>query len=83
MAMLGDLGVAGHMRNTESLVEAYLTAERDMVTAVDAVGAAVPLPDDRTVPVGRAKFDALSGRRRKRAWITVRVSASTLLPAHL
>jgi hypothetical protein len=60
------------MREIESLVEAYLNAERDLVAAVDAEGGAVPLPDGRTVTVGRAEFDALLGERRKRAWIVVR-----------
>jgi hypothetical protein len=52
----------------ESLVEVYLTAEHDLVAAVDAAGGAVPLPDGRTVTLGRAEFDALLGKRRKRAW---------------
>jgi hypothetical protein len=60
------------MREIESFVEAYLNAERDLVAAVDAEGGAVPLPDGRTVTVGRAEFDALLGERRKRAWIVVR-----------
>jgi hypothetical protein len=60
------------MRHIESLVEAYLTAERDLVAAVDAAGGAVPLPDGRTVTLGRAEFDALLGERRKRAWIIIR-----------
>jgi hypothetical protein len=39
---------SGHprMREIESLVEAYLTAERDLVAAVDAAGSAVPLGPD-------------------------------------
>jgi hypothetical protein len=60
------------MRDIESLVEAYLVAERDLVAAVDAEGGAVPLPDGRTVTVGRAEFDALLGERRKRAWVIIR-----------
>jgi hypothetical protein len=60
------------MSKIESLVEAYLTAERDLVAAVDATGGAVPLPNGRTVTVGRAEFDALLGERRKRAWVIVR-----------
>jgi hypothetical protein len=60
------------MREIESLVEAYLTAERDLVAAVDAAGGAVPLPDGRTVTLGRAEFDALLGERRKRAWVIIR-----------
>ena len=39
---------------------------------VDAVGGAVPLPDGRTVTVGRAEFDALLGELRKRAWVVIR-----------
>ena len=64
------------MREIESLiVETYLTAERDLVAAVDAAGGAVPLPDGRTVTVGRAEFDALLGERRKRAWVVIRKQA--------
>jgi hypothetical protein len=63
------------MRKIESLVEAYLTAERALVAAVDAAGGAVPLPDGRTVTVGRAEFDALLGERRKRAWVIIRKPA--------
>jgi hypothetical protein len=53
----------------------YLTAERDLVAAVDAAGGAVPLPDGRTVTVGSAEFDALLGERRKRAWVIIRKQA--------
>ena len=60
------------MREIESLVEAYLIAERDLVMAVDAAGGAVPLPDGRAVTVGRAEFDMLLGERRKRAWVVIR-----------
>jgi hypothetical protein len=60
------------MREIESLVEAYLVAERDLVEAVNAVGGSVPLPDGRTITVGRAEFDALLGGRRKRAWVLIR-----------
>ena len=60
------------MREIESLVEAYLIAERDLVAAVDAARGAVPLPDGRTVTVGRAEFNALLGERRKRAWVVIR-----------
>ena len=60
------------MSEIESLVEAYLVAERELVAAVDAAGGAVPLPDGRTVTVGRAEFDALLGERRKRAWVVIR-----------
>jgi hypothetical protein len=66
------------MREIESLVEAYLTAERDLVAAVEAEGS-VPLPDGRTVTVGRAEFDALLGERRKRAWVIIR--KKTPMPA--
>jgi hypothetical protein len=61
-----------HMCKIESLVEAYLIAERTLVEAVDAAGGKVPLPDGRTVTVGRAEFDALPSGRCKRAWVTVR-----------
>jgi len=60
------------MDKIELLVEAYLIAERDLVAAVGASGGAVPLPDGRTVTVGRAEFDALLGERRKRAWVVIR-----------
>jgi hypothetical protein len=63
------------MRHIESLVQAYLTAERDLVAAVDAAGGAVPLPDGRIVTVGRAEFDSLLGECRKRAWVIVRRQA--------
>jgi hypothetical protein len=63
------------MRDIASLVEIYLAAERDLVAAVDALGGAVPLPDGRTVTVGRAEFDALPSGRFKRAWVTVRRNA--------
>jgi hypothetical protein len=63
------------MSEIELLVEAYLIAERDLVSAVDAAGGAVPLPEGRTVTVGRAEFDALLGRQRKRAWVTIRRNA--------
>jgi hypothetical protein len=66
------------MRDIELLVEAYLTAERDLVAAVDAAGGAVPLPDGRTVTVGRVEFDALPRGRRKRAWVTIRRNAPML-----
>jgi hypothetical protein len=63
------------MRDIESLVETYLAAERDLVAVVDLAGGALPLPDGRTVTVGRAEFDALLGERRKRAWVLIRKSA--------
>ncbi len=55
-----------------SLIEAYLTAERDLVAAVEAAGGALPLPDGRTVTVGRAEFDAVLGGDRKRARVIIR-----------
>jgi hypothetical protein len=67
------------MHEIESLVEAYLIAERRLVAAVDAEGGAVPLPDGRIVAVGRAEFDALLGDRRKRAWVIIR--KKTPMPA--
>jgi hypothetical protein len=60
------------MRDIEQLVERYLAAERDLVTAVDAVGGTVALPDSRMVIIGRAESDALLGRRCKRAWVIIR-----------
>jgi hypothetical protein len=63
------------MSEIVSLVEAYLIAERDLVAAVDAAGGAVPLPDGRTITLGRAEFDALLGERRKRAWVVIRKQA--------
>jgi hypothetical protein len=63
------------MSKIESLVEAYLIAERALVSAVDAAGGALLLPDGRTVTVGRAEFDALLAERRKRAWVIVRRQA--------
>jgi hypothetical protein len=60
------------MGKIESLVEAYLIAERALIAAVDASGGSVPLPNGRTVTVGRAEFDALLGERRKRAWVIIR-----------
>jgi hypothetical protein len=63
------------MRDIESLVETYLAAERNLVAAVDAAGGTVPLPDGRTVTLGRAEFDAQLGARRKRAWVIIREQA--------
>jgi hypothetical protein len=40
----------------------------------DGVGSA-RMPDGRTVTVGRAEFDALLGKRRKRAWFSIRKQA--------
>ena len=63
------------MHQIERLVEAYLMAERDLVAAVDAAGGSVPLPDGRTVTVGRAEFDSILDRQRKRAWVIIRSNA--------
>jgi hypothetical protein len=63
------------MSEIQRLVETYLAAERDLVAAVDAAGGALPLPDGRTVSLGRAEFDVLFGGRRKRAWVTIRKNA--------
>jgi hypothetical protein len=63
------------MHRIELLVEAYLMAERELVAAVDAAGGNVPLPDGRIVTVGRAEFDNLLDRQRKRAWVMVRRKA--------
>jgi hypothetical protein len=46
-------------------------AERELVAAVVAAGGTVPLPDGRTVTVGRAEFDNPLDRQRKRAWVTI------------
>jgi hypothetical protein len=63
------------MSEIASLVETYLTAERNLVAVVIAAGGAVPLPDGRAVTVGRAEFDALFVGRRKRAWVIIRKQA--------
>jgi hypothetical protein len=63
------------MRGIADLVESYLTAERDLATAVDAAGGSVQLPDGRTITTGRAEFDAVPGRQRRRAWVLVRQNA--------
>ena len=63
------------MRQIERLVEAYLMAERDLVAAIDAAGGSVPLPDGRTVTVGRAEFDSILDRQRRRAWVIIRSNA--------
>jgi hypothetical protein len=60
------------MREIESLVERFLSAEHDLAAAVDAAGGRVPLPDGRTVSTGRAEFDAVPGRQRRRAWVAIR-----------
>ena len=76
---LFDIRVAesgrARMGQIELLVEAYLMAERDLVVAVDAAGGSVTLPDGRTVTVGRAEFDDLLDRQRKRAWVFIRKNA--------
>jgi len=64
------------MREIELLVESYLTAERDLAAAVDAAGGSVQLTDGCTVTTGRAEFDAVPGRQRRRAWVIVRQSAT-------
>ena len=64
------------MRQIERLVEAYLMAERDLVAAIDAASGSVPLPDGRTVTVGRAEFDSILDRQRRRAWVIIRSNAS-------
>ncbi len=64
------------MHQIELLVEAYLMAERDLVAAIDAAGGSVPLPDGRTVTVGRAEFDSILDRQRRRAWVIIRSNAS-------
>jgi hypothetical protein len=53
-------------------VEAYLSAESYLVTAVDAAGGSVLLRDGRTIATGRAELDAVPGRQRRRAWVIVR-----------
>jgi hypothetical protein len=63
------------MNDVSLLVEAYLTAERNLVAAVESAGGALPLPDGRAITVGRAEFDALLGQRRKRAWVIIRKQA--------
>jgi hypothetical protein len=63
------------MREIELLVETYLAAERDLVTAIDAAGGSVQLPDGRAITTGRAEFDAVPGRQRRRAWVIVRKNA--------
>jgi hypothetical protein len=63
------------MNDVASLVEKYLAAERALVAAVEASGGTVPLPDGRTVILGRAEFDALLGQRPKRAWVIIRKQA--------
>src|SRR5438552_18021152 len=60
------------MHQIELLVEAYLKIERDLVAAVDAAGGTVPLSDGRTVTLGRAEFDSLLDRQRKRVWVIIR-----------
>ena len=63
----------------ELLVQNYLTAERNLVAAVDAAGGAIDLPDGRTVTTARAEFDSALTGRRKRVWLILRKNA--LMPA--
>jgi hypothetical protein len=63
------------MHDVASLLEAYLAAERDLVAAAESAGGALPLPDGCTITVGCAEFDALLGKRRKRAWVIIRKQA--------
>jgi hypothetical protein len=63
------------MRDIDHLVENYLIAERDLVTVVDAAGGKVQLQDGRVVTTGRAEFDAVPGRQRRRAWVIIRKNA--------
>jgi hypothetical protein len=54
----------------------YVIASKQPVSSASrALGGAVPLPDGRTVTVGRAEFDALLGQRRKRACVIIRKQA--------
>jgi hypothetical protein len=50
--------------------------EHNLAAAVDAAGGQVALSDGRTVSTGRAEFDAVLGRRRRRAWVVIRKNAS-------
>jgi hypothetical protein len=63
------------MHNIEALVERFLNAEQDLTAAVDAAGGWVSLPDGRAVSTGRAEFDAVPGRQRRRAWVVIRKNA--------
>jgi hypothetical protein len=74
--MRGGASGGARMRQIELLVETYLLAERELVAAVAAAGGSVPLPDGRTVTVGRAEFDTLLDRPRRRAWVMVRRNAA-------
>jgi ATP-dependent DNA ligase len=61
------------------IVEALRSLRVNSVT-IDGEAAAggtvpLPLPDGRTVTVGRAEFDTLLDRPRKRAWVTIRRNA--------
>jgi hypothetical protein len=62
------------MHDLEVSIERYLTGEGDLA-AVDALGGKVQLQDGRTIVTGRAEFDAVLGRQRRRAWVLVRQSA--------
>jgi hypothetical protein len=63
------------MCSIELLVQNYLDAERDLVTAVDAAGGVITLPDGRTVMTARAEFDSALTGRRKRVWLILRKKA--------
>jgi hypothetical protein len=67
--------IGSSMREIELLVETYLNAERDLTAAVDAAGGKVQLPDGRTITTGRAEYDAVPSRQRRRAWVMVRQNA--------
>jgi hypothetical protein len=73
--LLPAASIAPFMREIELLVETYLNAEHALATAVDAAGGKVQLSDGRTITTGRAEFDAVPGRQRRRAWVLVRQSA--------
>jgi hypothetical protein len=60
----------------EALVKSFLSAEHNLAAAVDAAGGQVALSDGRTVSTGRAEFDAVLGRRRRRAWVVIRKNVS-------
>ena len=63
------------MHDVASLVETYLTAERNLVAAVEASGGNAALPNGRPVTISRTEFDALLGERRRRAWVIIRKQA--------
>ena len=59
----------------EALVERFLSAEHNLAAAVDDAGGQVALSDGRTVSTGLAEFNAVPGRRRRRAWVVIRQNA--------